>query len=86
MVENIFMGIPSVEEDVKAKLAEDLSKIRMMEAHESSLPVKLDERGVAEPTCLGAREYVIENSMLPIQVFTMPFGHQSPKRKGLCSF
>ncbi|TYI21705.1 hypothetical protein ES332_A06G056600v1 [Gossypium tomentosum] len=81
MVENIFMGIPSDEEDVKAKLAEDLSKIRMMEAHENSLPVKLDERGVAEPTCLGAREYAVENSMLPIQAFTMPFGHQSPKRK-----
>ncbi|KAA3476794.1 cyclin-A2-2-like [Gossypium australe] len=81
MVENIFMGIPSVEEDVKAKLAEDLSKIRMMEAHENSLPVKLDERGVAEPTSLGAREYAVENSMLPIQAFTMPFGHQSPKRK-----
>ncbi|KAG8491726.1 hypothetical protein CXB51_015150 [Gossypium anomalum] len=81
MVESIFMGIPSVEEDVKAKLAEDLSKIRMMEAHENSLPVKLDERGVAEPTCLGAREYAVENSMLPIQAFTMPFGHQSPKRK-----
>ncbi|KAH1057447.1 hypothetical protein J1N35_035512 [Gossypium stocksii] len=81
MVENIFMGIPSVEEDVKAKLAEDLSKIRMMEAHENSLPVRLDERGVAEPTCLGAREYAVENSMLPMQAFTMPFGHQSPKRK-----
>ncbi|XP_012450926.1 cyclin-A2-2 [Gossypium raimondii] len=81
MVENIFIGIPSVEEDVKAKLAEDLSKIRMMEAHENGLPVKLNERGVPEPTCLGAREYAVENSMLPIQAFTMPFGHQSPKRK-----
>ncbi|KAL4295506.1 hypothetical protein GQ457_12G024650 [Hibiscus cannabinus] len=80
MVEVIFTGIPLVE-DVNAKLAEDLSKIRMMEAQESTLPIKLEERAIADPTCHAERECAVPDSMLPRQAFTMPVGHQSPQRK-----
>ncbi|KAK8602052.1 hypothetical protein V6N13_058285 [Hibiscus sabdariffa] len=80
IVEDIFTGIPLVE-DVNAKLAEDLSKIRMMEAQESTLPIKLEERAIAEPTCHAERECAVPDSMPPRQAFTMPVGHQSPQRK-----
>ncbi|XWS27164.1 hypothetical protein CRYUN_Cryun26dG0091600 [Craigia yunnanensis] len=81
MFEDISMGIPSVEEDVKTKLAEDLSKIRMVEAQENTLPVILKEREVAEPMCPGARECVVADPMPPIQASTMPVGLQSPQKR-----
>ncbi|GMI97603.1 mitotic-like cyclin 3B from Arabidopsis, CYCLIN A2;2 [Hibiscus trionum] len=62
MVEDVFMGIPSVEEDVNAKLAEDLSKIRMMEVQENTLPVKLEER-VVESTCHTGEEDGVCNKL-----------------------
>ena len=71
------MGFPSVEEDVKTKLAEDLSKIRMVEAQENTLPVILEEREVAEPMCHDARKCVVADPM--------PVGLQSPQKRGLCS-
>ncbi|KAJ7966114.1 Cyclin [Quillaja saponaria] len=37
-----------VQEDVKTKLAEELSKIRMVEAQESTLPVKLEEEELVQ--------------------------------------
>ncbi|XP_039051273.1 cyclin-A2-1-like [Hibiscus syriacus] len=80
MVEDIFTEIPLVE-DVKAKLAEDLSKIMMMEAQESTLTVKLEKRAVAEPKCHAEKECAVPDSMPPIQAFTMPIGHQSPQNK-----
>ncbi|KAE8726253.1 Cyclin-A2-1 [Hibiscus syriacus] len=86
MVEDIVTGIPSVEEDVNAKLAEGLSKIRVMEAQENTLPVKLEEREVAESTCHSASECAVPDSMPPIQVFTVPVGHECSQRKedGVC--
>ncbi|KAK8595736.1 hypothetical protein V6N12_064247 [Hibiscus sabdariffa] len=62
MVEDICMGVPSVE-DVNAKLAEDLSKIRMMEAQENTLSVKLEEREVMESTCHTAEEDGVCNKL-----------------------
>ncbi|KAE8705919.1 Cyclin-A2-2 [Hibiscus syriacus] len=80
--EDIFTGIPAVEEDVNAKLAEDLSKIRMMEAQENILTVKLEEREVAESTCHSARECAVPESMPPTQAFTVPVGYQ--EEDGVC--
>ncbi|KAJ7958717.1 Cyclin [Quillaja saponaria] len=40
---DVLAEIPLVQEDVKTKLAEELSKIRMVEAQESTLTVKLEE-------------------------------------------
>ncbi|XVF34439.1 hypothetical protein REPUB_Repub18cG0059200 [Reevesia pubescens] len=81
MVEDIPMEIPSVEEDVKTKLAEDLSKIRMVEAQENTLPVILEERELAESACHGARECAVADAMPPIQASTMVVGVQSPQEK-----
>ncbi|KAK8597938.1 hypothetical protein V6N13_095332 [Hibiscus sabdariffa] len=63
MVEDIFMGVPSAEEDVNATLAEGLSKIRMMEAQENTLSVKLEEREVMEFTCHTAEEDGVCNKL-----------------------
>ncbi|XVE63556.1 hypothetical protein DITRI_Ditri07aG0029800 [Diplodiscus trichospermus] len=80
MVEDISMGIPSFEEDVKTKLAEDLSKIRMVEAQENTLPGIPEEREVAEAMCHDARECLAVDPMPPIHASTMPVGLQSPQK------
>lgn len=85
MVEDISMEIASVEEDVKTKLAEDLSKIRMVGAQENHLPVILEERELAEPFSHCARECDVADVIPPIQVSRMAVGIQSPQGKGLCS-
>lgn len=85
MVEDISMGSPSIEEDVKTKLAEDLSKIRMVEAQESTLPIILEEREGAEPMCHDARESVATDQVPPVQALTMPLGLQSSQKRGLFS-
>ncbi|XWS17014.1 hypothetical protein CRYUN_Cryun33cG0031300 [Craigia yunnanensis] len=81
MVEDFSMGTPSVEEDVKTKLAEDLSKIRMVETQENTLPVIMEEREVAEPMFHGAIECIAADSMPPIQVSTMHVGLQSAQKR-----
>ncbi|XVF88196.1 hypothetical protein PTKIN_Ptkin19aG0030800 [Pterospermum kingtungense] len=80
MVEDVSMGTPS-NEDVKTKLAEDLSKIRMVEAQENALPVIPEERKVAEPMHHDARESVAADQMPPIQASTTPIGLQSPQER-----
>ncbi|XVE98535.1 hypothetical protein REPUB_Repub03eG0114100 [Reevesia pubescens] len=81
MVEDLSLEIPSVEEDVKTKLAEDLSKIRMVEAQENTLPVILEERELTEHMCQGARECAVVDAMPPVQASTMHVGLQSPQEK-----
>ncbi|OMO80516.1 hypothetical protein COLO4_24050 [Corchorus olitorius] len=77
MIEDISMEIPLVEEDVKSKLAEDLSKIRMVEAQENTLAVILEERELAEPVSHGARKCGVADS----QASTISVGLQSPREK-----
>ncbi|KAL4281392.1 hypothetical protein GQ457_03G045460 [Hibiscus cannabinus] len=87
MFEDIAMEIPPAEEDVKAKLAEDLSKIRMVETQETSLPVILEEREFTEPKCYGARERAVADAIPPIQVSTMDVGvysHQKKEENEVC--
>ncbi|XP_007013748.2 PREDICTED: cyclin-A2-2 [Theobroma cacao] len=81
MVEDISVEIPLVEEDVKTKLAEDLSKIRMVETQENTLPKILEEREQAEPMCPGARECPVADPMPPIQPSRIPVGLQSHQEK-----
>ncbi|XP_022731404.1 cyclin-A2-2 [Durio zibethinus] len=87
MVEDNSMEIPSVEEDVKARLAEDLSKIRMVEAQENTLPVILEESELAEPLSHCARECAVADAMPPIPASIMAVVVQSPQEKeenGVC--
>ncbi|KAK8500163.1 hypothetical protein V6N12_002271 [Hibiscus sabdariffa] len=87
MFEDIAMEIPPAEEDVKAKLAEDLSKIRMVETQETSLPVMLEEREFTESKCYGARERAVADTIPPIQVSTMDVGvysHQKKEENEVC--
>ncbi|KAE8665348.1 Cyclin-A2-2 [Hibiscus syriacus] len=79
--EDIAMEILSPEEDVKAKLAEDLSKIRMVETQDITLPVILEERELAEPKCCGARERAVADAMPSIQASTMDVGVHSHQKK-----
>ncbi|XVF47927.1 hypothetical protein PTKIN_Ptkin03bG0149000 [Pterospermum kingtungense] len=81
MVEDMSMEIPSVGEDVKTKLAEDISKIRMVEAKENTLPVILEERELAEPISHCGRECAVADVMPSIQTFRMAVGVQSPREK-----
>lgn len=70
-----------VEEDVKTKLAEELSKIRMAESQE------VKER---EPVHLSACHSTSEDGeadwILPSHAYEKPVGLQEPQEKGLYSF
>ncbi|KAE8700172.1 hypothetical protein F3Y22_tig00110560pilonHSYRG00063 [Hibiscus syriacus] len=81
MFEDIALEIPSPEEDVKAKLAEGLSKIRMVETQDITLPVIPEERELAEPKCFGAKKRAVADAMPSIQASTMDVGVHSHQRK-----
>lgn len=66
-----------MEEDAKTKLAEELSKIRMVEPHEISLPVNLEEQEPAESS------NGLADQMPLVQSSTKPAGLQSDQKKGL---
>lgn len=76
----ISLQISEVEEDVKTKLAEELSKIRMVEAQEINSPSKT--KGKQQRKCFGAREHVVADEMLPMLAPTEPAGLPSSQKKG----
>lgn len=67
----MLMDISEFEEDVKAKLAEELSRIRVVGAQE--IPSKVQR----------SREVVIAVSALPMLAPKESAGFQCPKKKGL---
>ncbi|OAY54315.1 cyclin-A2-2 [Manihot esculenta] len=75
----ISLQISEVEEDVKTKLAEELSKIRMVEAQEINSPSKT--KGKQQRKCFGAREHVVADEMLPMLAPTEPAGLPSSQKK-----
>ncbi|KDP32289.1 hypothetical protein JCGZ_13214 [Jatropha curcas] len=72
---NISMEISGGEEDVKTKLAEDLSKIRMVEAQEITSPAETERK---QHICHGQREGVVAGLMLAPK---KPAGEQSSQEK-----
>lgn len=78
------MEIPSAEEDVKAKLADSLSKIRMMETQEITLSVLPEERELLESKCC-AREHAATDAMPSKHTSTIDVVVQSYRKIGLCS-
>ncbi|MFQ6638316.1 hypothetical protein Gotur_014521 [Gossypium turneri] len=86
MFEDIAMEIPSAEEDVKAKLADSLSKIRMVETQEITLPVIPEERELLESKCC-AKERATADAMPPKHVSAMDVevqSHQKIDQKEAC--
>ncbi|KAG2691593.1 hypothetical protein I3843_08G015900 [Carya illinoinensis] len=82
VVAGVTPEISLVEEDAKTKLAEELSKIRMVESHEISLPVNLEEQEPAEKSMSNdIREYGLADRMPLIQASTKPAGLQSDQKK-----
>ncbi|TYI79276.1 hypothetical protein E1A91_D05G011600v1 [Gossypium mustelinum] len=79
MFEDIAMEIPSAEEDVKAKLADSLSKIRMVETQEITLPVIPEERELLESKCC-AKERATADAMPPKHVSAMDVEEQSHQK------
>ncbi|KAH7574192.1 hypothetical protein JRO89_XS03G0263900 [Xanthoceras sorbifolium] len=70
------------EEDAKTKLAEELSKIRMVEPQEIALPVKLKEREPVEmSTCNNRSECDKANRTFPRCAAKKPFGLQASQKK-----
>ena len=77
----ISMKISPVQEDVKEKLAEELSKIRMGEAQNFTSPAKLEVK--QDSLCHGTREGGVADPMLLIPVSTKFSGVESPLKKGM---
>jgi len=78
----ISMKISLVQEDVKEKLAEELSKIRMGEAQNFTSPAKLEVK--QDSLCHGTGEGGVADPMLLIPVSTKFSGVESPLKKGQC--
>ncbi|XP_071723492.1 cyclin-A2-1-like [Rutidosis leptorrhynchoides] len=68
----------SFEEDTKMKLAEDLSKIRMVETREDTLPEKMGERDYAQLSLIGSG---VADPMLTEDAPMSPTGMQIPQEK-----
>ncbi|XP_052310192.1 cyclin-A2-2 isoform X2 [Populus trichocarpa] len=75
----ISMKISPVQEDVKEKLAEELSKIRMGEAQNFTSPAKLEVK--QDSLCHGTGEGGVADPMLLIPVSTKFSGVESPLKK-----
>ncbi|KAF3447210.1 hypothetical protein FNV43_RR12390 [Rhamnella rubrinervis] len=75
---NASEEILPVQEDAKTKLAEELSKIRVAESQEFTMPVKLEER---KPIQQGI-QYGVADLILPVWAFTKPAALQTVREKG----
>lgn len=78
---NASVEILPVQEDAKTKLAEELSKIKVAESEEFTLPLKLEE----DEQVPHSGQYGVENKTLLAQAFAKCVGLQSFQRKGHCS-
>lgn len=72
-----------VQEDAKAKLADELSKIRVAEPLEATLPVKLGEKEpVPQGMCHILGQHRGADLMLRVQPSAEPAELQNPQKKG----
>ena len=78
----ISMEISPVQEDVKEKLAEELSKIKMGEAQDLTSPAKVEVK--KESMCHGTREGDASDPMLVKPVSTKFSGVERSLKKGQC--
>lgn len=78
---NASEEILPVQEDAKTKLAEELSKIRVAESQEFTMPVKLEESNPI-PQC---RQFGVADLILPVRALTNLAALQTAREKGLCS-
>ncbi|PON57964.1 Cyclin [Parasponia andersonii] len=70
-------AILPIQEDAKARLAEELSKIKVAESEEFTVPVKLEE----DEQVPHSRQYGVENKMLLVQAFKKRVGLRSFRKK-----
>lgn len=70
------MAISPVEEDMKTRLAEELSKIRMVEAQEIPSSANLKE---------GTMEGGVADLVFPVLMSSKPLGFHSLQKRGLHS-
>lgn len=82
VVARVTQDISAMQGDAKTKLAEELSKIRMVESQESTFPVNLEEE---DPNEQSIRECGLADQMLLVQPSTKPAGLESSQEKGLFS-
>lgn len=78
VVARVTQDISAMQGDAKTKLAEELSKIRMVESQESTLPVNLEEE---DPNEQSIRECGLADQMLLVQPSTKPAGLESSQEK-----
>ncbi|XP_011026521.1 PREDICTED: cyclin-A2-2-like isoform X2 [Populus euphratica] len=76
---HISMEISPAQEDVKEKLAEELSKIRMGEAQDFTSPAKLEEKKQSD--CHGTREGGVADPRLLVPLSTKTSGVERPLKK-----
>ncbi|KAJ6957253.1 hypothetical protein D5086_031602 [Populus alba] len=76
---HISMEISPAQEDVKEKLAEELSKIRMGEAQEFTSPAKLEDKKQSD--CHGTREGGVADPRLLVPLSTKTSGAERPLKK-----
>lgn len=76
--------ISPMQEDANTKLAEELSKIRMVESQEVTLPVELEEKGPTETSMSSCiRECGLPDHMPMMLGSSKPAGLQISQKKGL---
>ncbi|KAI4337373.1 hypothetical protein L6164_015798 [Bauhinia variegata] len=70
---DVSREVPSMQEDVKTKLAEELSKIRMVESHDTTIAVRLaDKEPLQNSASSRMRESVLADPMLSMRDSTKP--------------
>lgn len=82
VVAGVTVEISPMQEDAKTKLAEELSKIRMVESQEIALPVKVEEQEPTETSMsYSIRECSLADQIPLVQASTKPTGLQSFQKK-----
>lgn len=71
--------VPMAQDDIKTKLAEELSRIRVAEPLEK---LEVKEEPVLQSTCHGLRQHGGADLMLPVQHLIKSAELQRPEKKG----
>jgi cyclin A len=86
VVARVTQEMSTMQGDAKIKLAEELSKIRMVESQDITLPVNLEEEEPNEQSMSNSmRECGLADQMPLVQASIKPAGLQSSPEKGLFS-
>ncbi|KAI4316266.1 hypothetical protein L6164_024263 [Bauhinia variegata] len=64
---DVSSEVPSTQEDAKTKLAEELSKIRMVESHDTTASVRLTDKEPLQKSTSRITECVLADPMLSVQ-------------------